>query len=91
MSLPLDTSPLLALHILNSSQGTTHPLMTEAPLMLKSEVAPQKYNGDNVTEIPFMDESSKWELLSLLGDWYKPKSLKSIFSSIASNVVFFSS
>jgi len=44
-----------------------------------------------VTEIPFVDESSKWELLSLLGNWYEPESFESIFSSIASNAVFFSS
>ena len=44
-----------------------------------------------VTEIPFVDESSEWELLSLLGDWYEPESYESIFSSIASNAVFFSS
>jgi len=62
-----------------------------APLTLKSEVAPQMYNGGNVTEIPFVDESSKWELLSLLGDWYEPETFESVFSSIASNGVFFSS
>ena len=45
----------------------------------------------SVTEILFVDESSKQELLSLLGDWYKPKSFDSIFSSIVSNAVFFSS
>jgi len=43
-----------------------------------------------VTEIPFMDESSEQELLSLLGDWYKPESFESVFSSIASDAVFFS-
>jgi len=43
-----------------------------------------------VTEIPFVDESSEWELLSLLGDWYEPKSFDSIFSSLASDAVFFS-
>jgi len=49
------------------------------------------YNGDNVTEIPFVDKSSEWELLSLLGDWYKPESFEFVFSFIASNAVFFSS
>ena len=44
-----------------------------------------------VTEIPFVDESSEQELLSLLGDWYEPESFESIFSSIASDAVFFSS
>jgi len=48
------------------------------------------YNGGNVTEIPFVDESSKQELLLLLGDWYEPESFESVFSSIASNAVFFS-
>jgi len=45
---------------------------------------------DSVTEIPFMDESSEWELLSLLGDWYEPKSIESLFSSMPSDAVFFS-
>jgi len=49
------------------------------------------YNGGNVTEIPFMDESSKRELLSLFSDWYEPESFESVFSSIASDAVFFSS
>jgi len=44
-----------------------------------------------VTEIPFVGESSKRELLSLLGNWYEPESYESIFSSIASDAVFFSS
>jgi len=48
------------------------------------------YNGGNVTEIPFVDESTKRELLSLLGDWYKPESIESLFSSMPSNAVFFS-
>jgi len=48
-------------------------------------------DSQSVTEIPFVDESSEWELLSLLGDWYKPKSFNSVFSSSASNAVFFSS
>jgi len=48
------------------------------------------YNGGNVTEIPFMDESSEWELLSLLGNWYEPETFESIFSSIAFDAVFFS-
>jgi len=47
-------------------------------------------HGKVVTEIPFVDESSKQELLSLLGDWYEPESFESIFSSTASNAVFFS-
>jgi len=75
-----------------TSSLTTTPVMTlETPPILKSEVAPQMYNGGIVTEIPFMDESSKWELLSLLGDWYEPKTFDSLFSSIASDAVFFSS
>ena len=44
-----------------------------------------------VTEIPFVDESTKWELLSLLGDWYEPESTESLFSSMPSDAVFFSS
>jgi len=44
-----------------------------------------------VTGISFVDESSKWELLLLLGDWYEPNMFDSIFSSIASDAVFFSS
>jgi len=44
-----------------------------------------------VTEIPFVDESSERELLLLLGDWYEPESFDSVFSSAASNAVFFSS
>ena len=47
--------------------------------------------ADSVTEIPFVDESTEQELLSLLGDWYKPKSIKSLFSSMPSDAVFFSS
>jgi len=49
------------------------------------------YNGGNVIEIPIVDKSSERELLLLLGDWYEPKSFESIFSSIASDAVFFSS
>ena len=45
----------------------------------------------SVTEIPFVDQSTKWELLSLLGDWYEPESIESLFSSMPSNAVFFSS
>jgi len=45
----------------------------------------------SVTEIPFVDKSSKQELLSLLGDWYKPNMFNSVFSSVVSNAVFFSS
>jgi len=42
-----------------------------------------------VTEIPWVDESSKWELLSLLGDWYEPKTFNSVFFSITSDAVQF--
>jgi len=49
------------------------------------------YSGGNVTEIPFADESSEWELLSLLGDWYEPKTFEPVFSFISSNAIFFSS
>ena len=44
-----------------------------------------------VTEIPFVDEDTKRELFSLLGDWYKPESTESLFSSMPSDAVFFSS
>jgi len=44
-----------------------------------------------VTEIPFVDESTERELLSLLGDWYEPESIESVFSSMSSDTVFFSS
>jgi len=44
-----------------------------------------------VTEIPMVDKSSEWELLSLLGNWYKPETFESAFSSLDSNAVFFSS
>jgi len=96
-SAPSATSLLLAisLPLAHPAPGpfldTTLPLTAVAPLMSKSEVAPQMYNGDNVTEIPFVDESSEQELLSLLGDWYEPESFESIFSSITSDAVFFSS
>jgi len=56
-----------------------------------TEVAPQMYNGGNVTEVPFVDESTKQELLSLLGNWYEPESIESLFSSMPSNAIFFSS
>ena len=48
--------------------------------------------GDSapITEIPFVNESSEQELLSLLGNWYEPNTY-SVFSSIAFNAVFFSS
>jgi len=88
---PQDTSSSLVHPILYSSPDDTLLPTMAAPLMLKSEVVPQMYNRGNVTEIPFVDESSEWELLSLLGDWYEPESFESIFSSIASNAVFFSS
>lgn len=58
--------------------------------MLTSKVVPQMYNRGNVTEIPWMDKSNEWELLSLLGDWYEPRSFDFIFSYIASNAVHFS-
>ena len=90
-STPLDTFPSDVKPILSSFQDTTPLTMKEAPLTLKSEVVPQMYNGGNVTEIPFVDESSERELLSLLGDWYEPESFDSVFSSIASNARFFSS
>ena len=45
----------------------------------------------SVTEIPFVDEGTEWELLSLLGDWYEPESIESLFSSMPSDAVFFSS
>jgi len=44
-----------------------------------------------VTEIPFVDESTERELLSLLGDWYEPESIESLFPSMPSDAVFFSS
>jgi len=44
-----------------------------------------------VTEIPFVDESSERELLLLLGDWYEPETFESVFSSMSSDAVFFSS
>ena len=47
-------------------------------------------NLNGVTEIPFVDESSEWELLLLLGDWYEPESIESLFSSMPSDAVFFS-
>ena len=72
------------------SLDTIPPSTAAVPLMLKSEVVPQMYNGGNVTEIPFVDESSEWELLSLLGDWYEPESTESLFSSMPSDAVFFS-
>ena len=49
------------------------------------------YNRGNVTEIPFVDESSERELLLLLGDWYEPEIFEFVFSAIASDAVFFSS
>jgi len=44
-----------------------------------------------VTEIPLVDEDTERELFSLLGDWYEPKSIESLFSSLPSDAVFFSS
>jgi len=91
MSLPRAISPWLALPDLPLSLDDTSPLTVAALLMLNSEVAPQMYNRGIVTEIPFVDESSEWELLLLLGDWYEPESFESVVSSIASDAVFFSS
>ena len=52
----------------------------------------ESLDRDNcVIEIPLVDESSEWELLSLLGHWFKPESFDSVFFSIASDAVFFSS
>jgi len=59
--------------------------------MLMTEVAPQMYNGGNVTEIPLVDEDTERELFSLLGDRYEPESTESLFSSLPSDTVFFSS
>jgi len=91
ISLPLDISPLPALLDLVVSPDTIPPSTAAVPPTLKSEVVPQMYNGGNVTEIPFVDESTERELLSLLGDWYEPKSIESLFLSMPSNAVFFSS
>jgi len=44
----------------------------------------------SVTEIPWVDKSSKRELLLFLGDWYKLGTFDSVFSSIASDAVHFS-
>jgi len=90
-SRPLDISPLPALLALVVSPEPTPPPTAAAPQMLMTEVAPQVYNGGNVTEIPFVDEDTERELLSLLGDWYEPKSIESLFSSMPSDAVFFSS
>jgi len=48
-----------------ASLEPTTPL-PEAPLMLTSEVVPKMYNGSNVTETPWMDESNEWELCTLV-------------------------
>jgi len=99
-SQPLGISPLPALLTPIVSLEPTPPsttaapqmLMTEVvPQMLMTEVVPQMYNGGNVTEIPFIDEDTKRELFSLLGDWYEPESIESLFSSMPSDAVFFSS
>jgi len=90
-SLPLDISPLPALLALIVSPEPTPPPTVAAPPMLMTEVAPQMYNGGNVTEIPLVDEDTEWELFSLLGDWYEPESIESLFSSMPSDAVFFSS
>jgi len=78
ISRPLDISPLPALLAPFASQDTTQLSTVKAPLTVKSKVVPQMYNGGNVTEIPFVDESTKRELLSLLGDWYEPESIESL-------------
>jgi len=90
-SQPLDISPLPALLTLVVSPEPTLPSTVAAPQMLMTEVVPQMYNGGNVTEIPFVDKDIKRELFSLLGDWYKPESIESLFSSMPSDAVFFSS
>jgi len=43
----------------------------------------------NVIEIPWVDKSSEWELLLLLGDWYEPDMFNFDFSFIASDAVHF--
>ena len=88
---PLDTLSSTVPPVLAFPLDAMPPMMKKAPLMLKSEVVPQMYKGGNVTKISFVDENSKWELLSLLGNWYKPDTFDSVFSSIASDAVFFSS
>ena len=90
-SLPLDISPLPAVLASIVSLDTTRLSAAAALLMLMTEVVPQMYEGGNVTEIPFVDESTERELLSLLGDWYEPKSIESLFPSMPSDAVFFSS
>jgi len=87
MSLPLDTFPSHVLPVLHAFLDVTPPRIVAAPPMLKSEVVPQVYNRGIVTEIPFVNESSEWELLSLLGNWYEPEFFESIFSSITSDAV----
>jgi len=87
---PLDISPLPALLALVPSPDIT-PLAVAAPQMLMTEVVPQMYNGGNVTEIPLVDEDTEQELFSLLGKWYKPESIESLFSSLPSDAVHFSS
>jgi len=90
-SQPLDISPLPALLALVTFPDITPPSTATAPQMLMTEVVPQMYNGGNVTEIPSIDEDTERELLSLLGDWYEPESIESLFSSMPSDAVFFSS
>ena len=90
-SQPLDIFPPPAPFDLIVSLDTIPPSTAAVPPTLKSEVVPQMYNGGNVTEIPFVDESSERELLSLLGDWDEPKSIESLFSPLPSDAVFFSS
>jgi len=90
-SQPLDISPLPALLALVTSLDITLPSTAAAPQMLMTEVVPQMYNGGNVTEIPFVDEDTEQELFLLLGDWYEPKSIEFLFSSMPSDAVFFSS
>jgi len=45
----------------------------------------------SVIEIPLVDKDTERELFSLLGDWYEPESIESLFSSSPSDAVFFSS
>jgi len=59
-------------------------------LALWTDVATSKFLSPvHVTEIPWVDESSERELLSLLGDWYEPDMFNSVFSSSASDAVTF--
>jgi len=57
----------------------------------KNELTSDQVDKQSVTEIPLVDEDTERELLSLLGDWYEPESIESLFSSMPSDAVFFSS